>query len=748
MIGSANRKKSSLWKWIGICLLGIIAFVGVQWKVLFPLHVESFESGDGTQLKFRTNGDQLEVFTDQKWERFFAQGVNLGATLPGHDPGELPITKQNYLDWFAKMTEMGSNVVRIYTILPPEFYEAIVEYNQGHPEKPLYFIQGVWSPEEALIEKRDAYLPEIRDTFKQEITLAVQAVYGKADIPETPGKASGAYRANAGPYLMAWHIGTEWDPQMVDNTDTKHAGIPRFNGSHIRANEQATPFENWLAEMLDNVAVQERKFGWQHPLTFTNWVTTDPLTHPGEPTFEEDLASVDATHLEPVHWEAGYFASYHVYPYYPDFFRLDETLRTVTNEEGKPDSYQTYLRKLKKHHAGMPIMVTEFGVPSSIGIGHVDRLGRDQGGHNEQEQGEINSALFREIVSEGYAGAILFAWQDEWFKKTWNTMPFEIPADRRKLWLNVLTNEEMFGVIGMHPGKDGKIVMDGKDDDWNRLPEEEKQRVDAGQAGIKEMLATHDEAYLYVLVRLNEAFDPDKQSFHLGFDTIAGGNRHAPELSGTVLDEGLETLVTLGKDEESDIQIASNYDFHTRLYGYGYGMIPLSEREMKDDSGIFNPWKLAIGLEMTPPDTKFHHPFEDIVVGKLKRGVTDPQSPDYDSLALWQASGNVIELRIPWMLLGFTDPSSLQVMSYGALDRNGFQSETTKGIRMQPWMTNKATGKAAGLEHQGDKYPVSKLPAYVWEPWETVEYQERPKKSYEMMKKAYLDRHSASESGR
>ena len=261
--------------------------------------------------------------------------------------------------------------------------------------------------------------------------------------------------------------------------------------------------------------------------------------------------------------------------------------------------------------------------------------------------------------------------------------------------------------------------------------------MDAGQPGISEIRMTHDEGYVYMLVKLVQPFDPVTQRLHFGFDTLHGGNRHAPELSNVVLDEGLEVLVTLGGEEDSEARIASNYDFHTRLYGKKLKMLPVHEQEMMDDSGIFKPWKLAIGLLMTPPDTKVSHPFEDVVVGKLRRGNTDPKNPDYNSLAMWEAKGTTVELRIPWMLLGVTDPSSLQVMSYRDVEK-GFVSETTNGIRVLPWIRNKITG-AADLAYKNGKYPVSRLPVYRWEPWETVEnYQFRLKQSYEIMKETYL----------
>ena len=44
----------------------------------------------------------------------------------------------------------------------------------------------------------------------------------------------------------------------------------------------------------------------------------------------------------------------------------------------------------------------------------------------------------------------VFAWVDEWFKRTWNTMEHQEPA-RRQLWHDPLTNEQWFGLIATDP---------------------------------------------------------------------------------------------------------------------------------------------------------------------------------------------------------------------------------------------------------------------------------------------------------
>ena len=49
------------------------------------------------------------------------------------------------------------------------------------------------------------------------------------------------------------------------------------------------------------------------------------------------------------------------------------------------------------------------------------------------------------------SGAFLFAWTDEWFKFTWNTMEHQAPRDRRQLWHDVMTNEQYFGLVATDP---------------------------------------------------------------------------------------------------------------------------------------------------------------------------------------------------------------------------------------------------------------------------------------------------------
>lgn len=720
-------------------LAAVIVCGAVFYWLMPPVaKVESAEVGNGFQVKFKTSGTQIEQYHEQSWKPYFAKGVNMGATVPGHFPGELEITKDDYMRWFDEIQKMGANVIRVYTILKPEFYESLVRYNAKHQDNPLFFIQGVWSPEEQLIEGQNAFDPKLKQKFEQEIREAVEAVYGNIDLEAGvhSGKASGNYVFNAGPYLMGWIIGTEWDPVMVKKTIDSNPNVADYQGKHFRSKPGANSFEKWLAEMVDITAVTEAKHGWQHPIAFSNWVTTDPLEHPGEPLVAEDMVSVDPLHVEASNWDAGYFASYHVYPYYPDFFTFDKSFQTMKNDKGEADSYKTYLHKLKEYHQQMPIMVTEFGVPASQGIAHTGMLGRNQGGHDEKTQGEMDADMFRQIHEEGYSGAILFTWQDEWFKKTWNTMRYDIP-DRRAYWYNTLTNESHFGVLGMYPSKDDVIHVDGDASDWDKLNAKDKTKLDMNAPGFREIWATHDEGYVYLLVKLTENFDNNKQNIYFGFDTLQGGNRHAPQLQGKTLDEGLETLLELGNKDKGKIMIASNYDFHTRLFGKLSNVLTYDPKEMKDDSGIFNPWKLVVNYLLEHPDSRFDHPFGDVEVGDLLRGTSDPNDPNYNSKTMWQAKGDVLEIRIPWMLLGFSDPSSLSAISYEDNGTKQFESVKVEGIRIVPWIVATDSKKVIGLDGNAP-YPVSKLPLYAWKRWEDidVQYVERPKQSYYSMQKA------------
>src|SRR5205823_8746842 len=83
--------------------------------------------------------------------------------------------------------------------------------------------------------------------------------------------------------------------------------------------------------------------------------------------------------------------------------------------------YFGYLRALKQHHAGRPLLIAEYGVPSSRGVSHLQTDGLGHGGHDEHAMAEIDARLTREVRAAGAAGGVLFAWLDEWFKHTWVT---------------------------------------------------------------------------------------------------------------------------------------------------------------------------------------------------------------------------------------------------------------------------------------------------------------------------------------
>ncbi|GGN93638.1 hypothetical protein [Saccharibacillus kuerlensis] len=674
---------------------------------------------------------QLAVYDGSGWKKSFWPGINLGATTPGHYPGELSPTKEDYLRWFPHMKEMNIKALRIYTILPPFFYEALAEFNATQDE-PLMLMQGVWSPEEELIGEdgngTDAFTDTIKESFEQEIRDIVAVVNGQADLPEKSGHASGRYTADVSPYLLGWIVGTEWYPAAVVATNEANTEMKPYTGEYFRSTAQASPFESWLAEMLDVLAKEEMRYGWQHPVSFTNWVTTDPLDHPNEPLAQEDLVPVDPMHVEPTtNWTAGYFAAYHVYPYYPDSLRRDQKYLDYVNDKGVNDPYAGYLNELREHHKGIPLIIAEFGMPSSRGIAHFGLLGRHQGMHTEQEQGELNAGMLKQIYNEHYDGALLFEWQDEWFKFTWNTIEWELPGERRALWRNRLTNEEHFGVIALEPEENPEDLMtiDGKTDDWEKrgLTSE-----DIG-GGIK-MAITHDSSDLYILLQKEDGnWNFKKDILTLGFNTTTGGSTKADIAPGIKFKDGQEFVARFENGKGGRLYVNSAYDQFTWQYGYKLNSVPYKPEYANAEAGIYLPWKLALNRELYLPETKVETPFEAFNVGKLHWGTNDPDSERFNNLSDWYLQGDTLEIRIPWMLLGFTDPSSLKVWDYL------YKNDTITPIDSNGVSVSAVLSSASDSAASRSVTPSSRL--YTWDGWDLPAYHEREKKSYAILKEAF-----------
>ncbi len=698
------------------------------------------EVSGGIKTNSRTGSSYIQIQKNGKWENVLIKGVNMGIGKPGYFPGEAAITKEEYFRWFKEIGAMNANAVRVYTLHQPAFYEAFYEYNQI-AKKPLYLFHGTWVNEENLIRSQDAFAEVNSEDAKLEIKNMIDIIHGNGNLPKRPGHASGVYKYDISKYVLGMVIGTEWDPAVAANTNNLHTGMSEFNGTYFTT-QKGSPFEVWLAGLLDYaVKYETEQYNWQHTMSFTNWVTTDLLKHPAEPLENEDMVSIDPNHISAKEgFHGGYFASYHIYPYYPDFLNYEKHYLDYVDKSGKKNNYAGYLNELRAAH-NMPVLVAEFGVPSSRGLTHKNAYGMNQGFRSEEEQGKIDQHLFQSIVSEGYAGGLVFSWQDEWFKKTWNTMDFDNP-DRRPYWNNQQTNEQHFGILGFEPGRKGSaILVDGAENDWD-LAGVKKSYLASGKTGpLKEVRITSDSGYVYFLLKYNRPVDFKAQSTFLLLDTIGSQgqtNINLTDNTSVKTDYGIDFLVRLKGPKESKIMVDSYYDTFYYQYGKLLKMIKEKPYASKNNNGVFHPIRLVLNKQLTIPATNTTIKFDDYETGVLKFGNANPKSKDFDSLTDVSISSDkmVVEGRIPWQLLNFRDPSTKEVM--GDVWNNGLSgSVESPGIRLA--VVTAEEGKPVQTFPQTDRNTLLEKDSilYSWEKWNQPDYYERLKKSYEIMAETY-----------
>lgn len=683
--------------------------------------VETVKQAESPTYHARINEETFEVLKDDKWEKLTFKGVNIGMGKPGYFPGEAAITEEEYYRWFQQIADMNANTIRNYTLHPPGFYKALACYNEDHDKK-LYLLHGVWIEEEGLVDTLDAYDEKTWAKFKLEMETIIDVVHGNKQVAHEPGHASGLYDTDISDYVIGWVIGIEWYPLMVENTNIIHQGIGEYNGTYMET-KGATPFEHWLAHNMDHVLRYEyENYEKIRPMSFTNWVSTDLLDHPSEPDPKEDLVGVDPNtiYTKGLANETGQFASYHVYPYYPDFLNYDKEYLAFKDHRGQTNSYAGYLADLRAAHR-MPVLIAEFGIPGSRGLTHANPYGWNQGFVSEQEQGEILVHLYEDILQQGYLGGLVFTWQDEWFKRTWNTMEYDNP-DRRPYWSNAQTNEQQFGLLSFDRHK---IQVDGSSEEWTAAPLYE---------GDVQLTVDHDERYLYVLV---EGQQLQKNTPKIVLDVVPNqGKQSIAQVPNVQFTEGIEFVIDFNRDKESTVRIDPYYDFFSYLYGHKLKMVETATVDDKKTSHVFNPILYALNKGFILPESGERLPFQAYETGKLIEGNGNPEAADYNSLAdyTWTEDG-VLELRIPWLLIQAKDPSKKEFM--GDVYKDGDRAAVlVEGIRIGLALVDEQ-GKTVQTLPQNETGKVPAMPLYTWENWDVPLSKERLKKSYYMMQDAF-----------
>ncbi len=615
-------------------------------------------------------GKEIQIDKGEGYEPFEIRGVNMGSGEPGEWSTDFDIDKETYLRWFQYIKEMGANTIRIYTVQQDVFYKAFYEYNKDNPD-PLYLIHGVWVNDYIQNSHRDAYSKDFYDTFLDDCKTMLDVVHGnkKISLGRMASAGSGSYLNDISQWVVGYILGVEWEDLTVAYTDDTYRdkeGYTSYQGDYMYTTPDASPFEVMLCSVGDKVIEYETKrYKTQKPVAFSNWPTTDPFEYPTNvKDFFMKCAYIDVEHIKNGEkFLSGQFASYHVYPYYPDYLTYidDWTGLGITdksefyNANGELNTYLAYLSMLTQHHS-MPVVISEFGVSTGRGMAQRDaNTGRNQGNMSESDQGQALIDCYEDIVASGCAGSCVFSWQDEWFKRTWNTM-YAVDLTRTPYWSDYQTNEQYFGLLSFDPGKERSVCyVDGDVSDWD---EEDL----AAKNGDMSLSVKYDEKFIYFLVH-KPKLDFENETLYIPLDVTPKSGSYYCREQDLLLERAADFLIVLNGKENSQILVQERYEALRSTYSqqvYDYDTY-LKENIPDPDSPLFVPIDMILQTATALIYNDNLAMSEVFETGKLTYGNANPDSPDFDSLADFICSGDYIEIKLPWQLLNFADPSRMNV---------------------------------------------------------------------------------------
>ena len=675
----------------------------------------------------KTEGNKLYVMEEDGYKEFEVRGVNLGFSKPGYYATEDAVTKDEYLTWIGQIQDMGANVISVEKMGPKQFYDALYEYNIENDD-PIYLIQGVSVDDYLINSIYGALDEEFYKPFLHDCKMTVDAVHGRLKMNSSNGLFPTHYNRDVSQWLFGYILGGEWETNLVAYTNHSYEQLEQYSGRYLYTAD-GTNFEIFLAEMGDELISYEMdKYGVQKSISFANWTMTDPLSYDEElEAYFKKAAKVDVEHIKTRKiFHAGQFASYRVYPAYPDFFNYMDF--------HEQNTYKQYLSSLTAHHS-MPVVISGFGASSSRALSAQEKgLGRNQGHQSETEQGKAILSMYDDIMASGCAGGMIYEWQDEWYKTTWNSVA-GINDGSVAYWSDSQSCEQSYGLLSFDPGDSYcKCYVDGDVSEWS------DDDLVSDHDGVK-LYMKYDEEFIYFMVD-KPGFEIGSDKLYIPIDTTPKSGSKIAENLGISMSRAADFCIEIDGYDNSRIWVQDRYDMLSALFYEEVSAQNFFSKEFPEtDSSMFTKINMLQQEELffvlselddegsdndaqiTFKEYDSYNPYHYKTkayyeTGKLEYGNANPDSVVYDSLADFFSRDGYVEMRIPWQLLNFADPVRMFIHD------DYYENYGVEYISIQHIAAGAGDGEKKIEMEEKELKPLSKTPAY----------HERLKKSYFLIK--------------
>ena len=648
----------------------------------------------------KTDKESIYISKDNKWQKFNIVGVNLNSIKPGNFSNDKVITEEEYLNWITIIDNMGANCIKVPDIMDNNFYNALYKFNEDKKD-PIYVIQGIYFDEVDLKNGKDIQSEEIEEKFKKHIKLIIDSIHGNSfDLNEDIKNEY--YNTDISDYLIGYTLGIEFarndliHTELINNKDS-------YNGKYFYTNNDASSFESYIAKMADYLVEYEYKqYKEQKLVGFIG--SSNNYKELNSSNQNEDNSIKDYINPNNINskgkLKTGIFASYNLYPSY-------------TNMNENQDNIEEYVNELKNTHK-IPIIIGEYGVPSSRNSADFN-TDTNKGYINEQEQGEILVDTYRTINDANIAGSFIFELQDSWQRTSWNTKELKI-LDRAPYWSDAQDYSQNFGLIAFDPSQaDSKLYPDEKIDEWKN-----KNIINKNEDISLSMRS--DEKYLYFMLKSENTINLDKQDIYVYLDiTPNSGSTKSSQLNLN-FDKPVDFIIEI-KDRENAKVLVHEY--------YNYFSLNQNKKEyqkrpdlisVQSDMDEFSPIYIETSPRMYVEDLKKIVESKKIETGKLVHGNSNPLNENYNSASDFYVGNDYIEIRVPWSLLNFMDPSTKQIMD-----------DIYKYFSAKPMIINEINVGVTIKENEEIKEKLDST-KFKLNSWIKPNYHQRLKKSYYIIK--------------